>query len=360
MLASLFSGPTKKRTQVVAVDLGARTTKAVQIIRKGAGFELTNFACKDTPTSDKGLSAEALAEHLKAVMQAVSARGKRVVLVIGLGEALLRHAELPLIPVSDARLMLKYNSKNYLQQDFPDHSFDLHLLPLINSNGPNMPAPEVAKIAQPTKGRYLVGGAKNSVLQHYQHAAKLAGLTLDMLVPSAITTANSFEMAQPEIFQKEVVALVDIGHDNSSISILRYGELILFRVVAIGSKKITSGLAESMGVTVAEAEGIKVGLPDEVQVAMQSLLMPLGRELRASIDFIEHQQDKSVSQVYMSGGSARSQFIIDTLQAELMVPSQVWNPAGFMTLSVPPEQMAEVEQSAPQLAIAIGGAMAAF
>lgn len=361
MLASLSSGPTKKRNQVVAIDLGARTTKAVQIARKGQGFELTNFACKDTPTADKGLTPEALGEHLKLVTQAVSARSKHVVLVIGVNESILRHAELPLVPVTDMRLMLKFNSKNYLQQDFPDHSFDCHLLPLVNPNAAPAGggAPE-AKAAMPTKGRVLVGGAKNATIAHYQAACKAAGLTLDMLVPSAIAPANAFEMAQAEIFQKEVVALVDLGHDNSSISILKNGELILFRTVAIGSKKITSGLAESMGVTVAEAEGIKVGLPDEVQVAMQSLLMPLGRELRASVDFVEHQQDKSVSQVYMSGGSARSQFIIDTLQSELMVPSQSWNPTSFMSNSLPPDQMAELEQSAPQLTIAIGGAMAAF
>src|SRR4051812_14316698 len=128
MLASLTSGPTKKRNQVIAVDLGGRTTKAVQIVRKGQGFELANFACKETPTADKGLSAEALADHFKAILQAVSARTKHIVLIVGHGETLLRHAELPLIPIPDARLMLKFNSKNYLQQDFPEHTFDLHLL----------------------------------------------------------------------------------------------------------------------------------------------------------------------------------------------------------------------------------------
>ena len=356
MLASLTSGPTKKRAQVVAVDLGGRTTKAVQIVRKGSGFELVNYACKETPVSDKALSAEAVADHLKAVLQAVSARTKHVTLIVGHTETLLRHAELPLIPITDARMMLKFNSKNYLQQDFPDYTFDLHLLPLVQAGAMDDGAPK----APPTKGRYLVGGAKSTVLAHYQQAAKLAGVTLDMIVPAAVAPANAFEMAQPEVFQNEVVALVDLGHDNSSISILKNGELILFRVVQIGAKKVTHGLAESLGVSVAEAEQIKVGLPDEVTGPMQSLLMPLGRELRASIDFVEHQQDKAVSQVYMSGGSARSPFVIETLQSELMVPSQTWNPTSFMTMALPPQDMAEIEQSAPQLTVAVGGAMAAF
>ncbi|HUS35640.1 MAG TPA: pilus assembly protein PilM [Verrucomicrobiae bacterium] len=356
MLASLTSGPTKKRAQVVAVDLGGRTTKAVQIVRKGSGFELVNFACKETPVSDKALSAEAVADHLKAVLQAVSARTKHVTLIVGHTETLLRHAELPLIPITDARMMLKFNSKNYLQQDFPEHTFDLHLLPLVQAGAMDDGAPK----APPTKGRYLVGGAKSTVLTHYQQAAKLAGVTLDMIVPAAVAPANAFEMAQPEVFQNEVVALVDLGHDNSSISILKNGELILFRVVQIGAKKVTHGLAESLGVSVAEAEQIKIGLPDEVTGPMQSLLMPLGRELRASIDFVEHQQDKAVSQAYMSGGSARSPFVIETLQSELMVPSQTWNPTSFMTMALPPPDVAEIEQSAPQLTVAVGGAMAAF
>jgi type IV pilus assembly protein PilM len=254
-------------------------------------------------------------------------------------------------------MMLKFNAKNYLQQDFPDCSFDCHLLPLINPNDPNAIAPEGRN---PTKGRVLVGAAKNATLAHYQAAAKVAGLSLDMIVPSAIGPANAFEFANPEAFKNEVVALVDLGHDNSSISILKNGELILFRVVAIGSKKITHGLAESMGVSDQEAENIKLGLVDEIQVAMQSLLMPLGRELRASVDFIEHQQDKAVSKVFMSGGSARSQFIVETLQSELMVPSETWNPSSFLTMALPPQQMAEIEQTAPQLTVAIGGAMSAF
>jgi hypothetical protein len=48
------------------------------------------------------------------------------------------------------------------------------------------------------------------------------------------------------------------------------------------------------------------------------------------------------------------------LQNELMVPSQTWNPTSFMTMALPPQQMGEIEQSAPQLTVAVGGAMAAF
>jgi type IV pilus assembly protein PilM len=167
-------------------------------------------------------------------------------------------------------------------------------------------------------------------------------------------------MAHADVFAKEVVALVDVGFRNSSICILLNGELTLSRVVGIGGDKLTAGLAEALNISYAEAEGIKIGMPDQVQSTMLALLTPLGRELRASIDFFEHQQDKAVTQVFVSGGAARSPFIIESLQSELMVPCRGWNPVSFLQAALPAEQLGELEQVAPQLAVATGGAIAAL
>jgi type IV pilus assembly protein PilM len=191
-------------------------------------------------------------------------------------------------------------------------------------------------------------------------AAKNVGLIPEQIVPSLIGPPNAFEMAKTDVFNKEVIALVDIGFKHSSITILLNGELMLSRVVGIGGDRLTSGVAEALGVSYAEAEGIKVGLPDEVQSTMVTLLAPLGRELRASVDFFEHQQDKPVTQVFVSGGSARSDYIVQILQTELMVPCASWNPTTFLNMALPPQQMGEVEQIAPQLSVVIGAALAAL
>ena len=158
---------------------------------------------------------------------------------------------------------------------------------------------------------------------------------------------------------EQTVALVEIGFRSTSISLMQQGELILNRVVNIGGDRLTAGLAESMNVGYAEAEGIKVGMPIEVQAQLETLTMPLGRELRASIDFFEHQQEKTVSQVYVSGASAQSELILQILQTELMVECKTWNPAGPFELLLPP-QTGEFEQVAPQLSVAIGAAFAAL
>jgi len=351
MALPFLSSQVKRLDQIIAIDLGARTTKAIHLQRKGGELILLNFALQDPPAYEKGLSPELLGEHLGAINQALGGRTKQVVLAVGAADSLVRHAEMPMVPVADMRIMLKYNSKNYLQQDLPDHVFDCYVIP--PRPGAKSEAPKAGQ-----KATVLVGGAKRQFIDDLQVAAKNAGLITEQIVPSLVGPPNAFEMARQDIFHKEVVALVDFGFKNSSISILLNGELMLSRVVGIGGDRLTSGVAEALGVSYAEAEGIKVGLPDEVQSTMVTLLAPLGRELRASIDFFEHQQDKAITQVFVSGGSARSDYIIQILQTELMVPCASWNPTTFLRMALPPQQTSEVEQIAPQLTVAIGAALA--
>lgn len=357
MALPFMNGGSKNRDQLLSIDLGGRTTKAVELQRKGQGFVLSQYALLDAPIYEKNLSADLLAEHLKSVCQALDTKTKTVSLAVGVNDSIVRHADLPQIPINDMRQILKNNTKNYLQQDLPGHVFDCFIIPPRAT----AKAPEKPKVGTSSpKFRVLVAGARKQLVDDMQTAIRTSGLMADHIVPGLLGPVNAFELAMPEIFSREVIALVDIGFKNTSICILQEGELILSRVVAIGGDRMTHGLAESLGISYAEAEGIKVGMPTEVQSNLETLILPLGRELRASIDFFEHQQDKAVSQVFISGGSARSEFIVQMLQTELMAECKSWNPLSFLELALPPQQAAEVDHVAPQLAVAVGAGLAAF
>jgi type IV pilus assembly protein PilM len=349
MALPFLSGGGKKRDQIVAIDLGTRNTKAVHVTRKGDTLTLASFAIVDAPVYDRALSAEVLADHLKQVMESLGARYKHVCIAVGPGDSLVRHAEMPVVTVNDMRQMLKFGSKNYLQQDLPDHLFDCNIL--------DLPPAEAGKTA---KCKVLVGGAKKQLVTEVQNAAKHAGLVADSITTTLVGPANALEISLPDVYAKEIIAVVDFGYKNSSISIVMDGKLALNRVVGYGAAKLTTGIAETLGIPTAEAEGVKMNMPQEVQEAIQPLLTPLGRELRASIDFFEHQNDKTVSQVFFAGGSAKADAIISALQSELMVPCKNWNPTTAFTLQLDPQRMTEVEHSAPQLAAAIGAAVSTF
>ena len=348
----------KKRTRVVSVDLGERVTKAVMIEQRAEVWALSRFALEDAPISDKKISAELLAEHLKGVLKTLGTDSKTVTLSMGLDDALVRQVDLPQIPVEEMRLVLKNNSKAYLQQDLPGHVYDFHIFP----PKPGMvPKPEegVKNVALP-KFKVLVAAARQSLVNDFQSSMRAAGLVGDYMVPGFIGAVNAFELAMPDVFKNESVALVDIGFKRTSICVLDCGEIALMRVVNMGGDQFTAGLAEMMSISYAEAEGIKLEMAPEIQSALELQVLPLGRELRASLDFFEHQADRAVSQVYFTGGSSRSEMILQMLRSELVVECKTWNPTSFLQLNLPGHQTVEIEKSASQLTMAVGAALAAI
>jgi type IV pilus assembly protein PilM len=340
----------KKRDQIFAVDLGARTTKAVLFERKENTYSLSRFTVQDAPIYDKALPQGLLTEHLRAITNALQPKTRQVTLAIGAGDSLLRSTELPLMPVSEMRQMLKFNSKTHLQQDLRDYIFDCYIVP---PRGPQSAEPPKAGVV---KYKVWVGGARRELLLTLESSVKAAGLTASQITLSLLGPINALEFSQPETFNKDVVALVDLGFKSSAISILADGELCLSRSVELGGDRFTAGLAEAMNITYAEAEGIKVGMPQEVEAHLQPLVAPLGRELRASIDFFEHQREKTVNRIFISGGAARSEFLLQMLQSELGVACKAWFPTEGLQLSLAPQQLTEIEQVSSVLAVAIGSA----
>jgi type IV pilus assembly protein PilM len=283
-------------------------------------------------------------------VQAMQAKGKPVALTVGVEDAIVRHVEMPAMPPEDIRMILKNNPRVYLQQELSGYVFD--------SYSPH-PVQNVTKDSQ-QKSKILIAGTKSQIVTNYVTAAKNAGLIPDHIVPSILGPVNAFELAMPEVFAGQTAGLVDIGFKSSSISILRDGELVLNRVVSIGGDRLTAGLAEAMSIGYAEAEGIKVGMPSEVEPQLEMLISPLARELRASIDFFEHQQERTLQMVYVSGGSARSEFIVQALRREIGIECKTWNPLAGLQMALPPAQAAEIEQVAPQLSVATGAALTAI
>jgi type IV pilus assembly protein PilM len=353
-----FNPRAKRRDEVIAIDLGGRHTKAVHVQNKGDRMSLVSYTIQDSPSEQSAWSVEVMAEHIKSVSRALGDGTKSVVVSLGVSDSLVRRAEMPPMPLDDMRQLLKFNTKNYLQQDLPDHVFDCSAIVARGTDA--KPGGEASKPAPGQKQQLLVGAGKRKLVEDVAAAVRGAGLTPAQVVPGLVGPVNAFELSEPEAFANEAVALVDLGFRNTTISILQQGELIMHRVVSLGGDRITQGLADTMGISYAEAEGIKVGMPTEVQAALEPLISGLGRELRAFIDFFENQQDVAVSQVFVSGGSARSELLVQSLQMEMLVPCRVWNPAKSFDLTLSPELAAEFGGVSPQLAVAVGAAISAI
>src|ERR1043166_6487587 len=337
-------------SQTVAITLGAATTKAVHIEHSDGGFRLLNYTLQPAPDRTKPWTRDVLAEHFAAIKTALDSRVRDATIVIGMDRAILRHVAMPKGNVADMRRLVRLNSKAYFQQDLTEFSFDC--LPTPD----RAPPPDEVK-ARKAQATVLVGGADRQFLEDLRDAARQTDWEVAQISLTPITVVNAASLAAPEIFQKETIALLDLGSSSSTITIVDRGELRLTRVVEIGGHHLTTSLAEIFSISYEVAEGIKLVMPDKAVSKLQSQLAMLGNQLREAIDFFEREEERIVSQALVSGGTARSKQLVEAVREHLRIPCVVWDPTSFLAIELPPGKMEQVRRDGPQLASAIGGAV---
>ncbi len=339
----------KRREEIIGIDLGTKTTKAVLLRRKGDDYYLRNYVLMEAPSADKAFSRTVWAEHLRKVGRALGSATRRVALALGPTTTLFTQTELPAAAKSDLRKMIKLSPKNYLQQELPDHVFDCYL-----SLGEEGEGGGKAR----RKTRVLVAAARRSLIEDVVDGAWDMGYVVEQITVSQVATVNAFTAANPDS-PIEAAAFLDIGYRHSTISISLHGRLALVRVVNIGAEQLADVLQEasSQGPATGQEEEDNPAL-DALQVSVQKAIRGLAKEVDASIGFFLSQNDLPVHQVYVSGGSARSHLILQTLETELGVPCRAWNPALMLKQEGPAAARAgDLEYEAPQLTVAVGAAV---
>lgn len=335
----------QKQEEVVAIDVGTRMTKAVHIRRKGSEYVLVNYALVETPVAEKGLAPETLAELFRKVAQSLGTNCRRVALTAGPSGVVLTHAELAPMPSSDLRKMVKLSPKTYLQQDLPDFLFDCFLRQVPGQS-------DTTTLLKKKKIRTLVGGVRRRVVEDLLEAARQAGLAVESISVGPVGLTNAYRMLR-EDSHPEAVALLDIGASNSTINLVYQGELVLTRVVNLGADKFADLLSPAPKAEAAP-QGEEDISPEVMQARLQRAIQSFAREVDASVGFFSSQHEKPVTQLMISGGAARSQFVVQAIESELPLSCETWNPASGLVIGLPDQRATELEYDAPQLAVAIG------
>jgi type IV pilus assembly protein PilM len=153
------------------------------------------------------------------------------------------------------------------------------------------------------------------------------------------------------------VALVDIGFTKSSINILRNNVTYFAREVPMGGQDLTNAITRRFGLETYEAEALKRDPQEQVgelQDAVSPVLDDLGNEINLSFDFFENQFDGEVEEVYLSGGSVLLPFLEESLEKIFDKRTRVWNPIEGLKVKSDNVDIDALNQSAPQLAVAVG------
>ncbi|MGC4113963.1 MAG: type II secretion system protein GspL [Myxococcales bacterium] len=213
------------------------------------------------------------------------------------------------------------------------------------------------------KSEILVGAVKKEELNRLLELLKAAGVDPRVVTTSALSyqavlggALTGYSGAPPA--GDAVEAIIDIGHERTSVCIGRSGGGIEYaRAFAGGGKELTRAIAAEFKVTLKDAEAWKDNegdvtlgpdVPPENEKAAAALLRglaPVIREIRSTFRAHSAKTRHTVGRIYLTGGTARLKGLAPLLSRELgaeVVPLEAVPLAGS---PVPPERAAMASQA---------------
>src|SRR5204863_5049480 len=206
--------------------------------------------------------------------------------------------------------------------------------------------------------------AKKDKIQNHTNVITRAGRTPEVVDIDAFALQNAFEAnynARPD----ETVALLNIGASLMNINITKGGMPLFIRDVSVGGNQYTDILQKELQLNFQEAEDLKLGKTggsevEMVQPLLESITEMLVMEVQKTFDFFrETYPSETISQVLISGGTARMLGLPEKIQETFGYPTEVLDPFRSITAG-PKVDAAQLTSLGPALAVAVGLASRGF
>jgi Tfp pilus assembly PilM family ATPase len=351
----------RRADSVFGIDLGKHMLKGVAVRRKHeARFVLTSFASRPVP--EEFASPDDLARELKQLLRELGGGAKACAFAVSDPETILRIIEQPDTPVHLLRNALRLNGLAVLNQECRD--FVLDVAPVMGhlnetsagEKGAAAGSNVAVQSGVVTQTKYLVGGMLRSQIKQIVAAASKVRLTAEMLQLAPVCSFNAFEFAYPEVFANEAFLLLDMGHLQSTVLIGSRSELVLVRSIDYGGKALMQALTAEDALD-ADAAWLMIQQGDEGMTEIcRNSLARLAMEVRNSIGFFEGQREEGLNRIFVSGGLARAEAVLQALSDELGLPCEIWDPLETCEVALPAAKRQSLPNEFVSLNIACGAA----
>jgi type IV pilus assembly protein PilM len=332
----------------VGLDIGSGLVKLVVIDHSKAEPEIvqviTSPLVPDAIVEGEIMDPVLVAETVRSVMDSAGLKKREVVAAVGGHDVIVKKIPMDRMAQNDAREVIRWEAEQHVPFDMENVQLDFQILdPDTNS----------AQMA------VLLVAAKRELIENRLNLLADAGLTPRIIDVDAFALHNAFEHNYPTM-RDGMVALVNIGHETTTINLLVDGMPVLTREMPFGTRRLRESLQRASSLTGDEAEDVLQGRTDPA--ALRALLEERVDELavgveRAAAFILAQAGGAGVRRVYLCGGGACVNGMAEAVASRMGVPAEVASP--LLRVAVRPDVMQSVpmEQLAPLLMLPIGLAL---
>jgi type IV pilus assembly protein PilM len=346
----VFGGKTR---QLVGLDIGSSSIKAVELKGTKQGYELMSFGleplAQDTVVDGAIMDAPQVAAAISKIFDNQKIKAKNVATSVSGHSVIVKRVTLPLMTEEELYDRIPSEASQHIPFDIADVNLSYQLLESMDSQMDVL----------------LVAVKKDKILNHTNVLAQ-AGKTPVVVDIDAFALQNCFEVNyEPDASQ--TVALLNIGASVMNINIVRGGIPLFTRDVSVGGNQYTDALQKELDLSFEDAERLKKGeqissVSDEQrQQILRSVSDILTLEIQKTFDFFRATASgENIQRICVAGGTARVPGLVDLLREEFAMPVEELYPFRKIIINPSRHSEDEIRELAPRLAIAVGLALRSF
>ncbi len=339
-----------KTKKVLGLDIGSSTIKVAEVEVGKKVSVLRNFSLIPTPPAATAggdiIDADLLSETIKQAVLELGAGHKNICTGLWGSSVIIKRISIPQMEESLIAEQIRWEAEQYIPYDINEVNLDFKVLDIESEQGDTM--------------EILLVAAIQEVVFTTAELITSAGLNCSILDVEGFALANCFE-ANYGALGDQVVGLLNVGSAVTNFVILEKGEVVFCRDMPVGGLVYTNEIAKSLGVSMVEAEGMKLGfstghaVPEEVGAVIENTHSVILDDVASNLEFYHNTSSFQVGQFFVTGGGASVMGFKEALGQ--LVACDNFNP--FMSLATDPKVFSDdyINQIHSFCAVAIGLAM---
>lgn len=336
-------------SSLIGLDIGTSSIKLVEVDNSKKNPVLKAFGFVPTPPgsivggeiSDPG----ALASAISRLVQQSGVGAKKACTAIWGTAAISKKISIPRIEENLLQEQLRWEAEQYIPFDINEINLGYHVLRGAN-NPENMDV--------------LLVAAKKDYVLRFAEVVESAGLDCEIVDVAGFALSNCFEMNYGKGHGN--IGLLNFGAGVTNFVVLEDGDVGFARDVPVGGNTYTSDIQKTMGVSMEEAESLKISagtgqpVPKEVSEVLAQTNEAVADELMRSYEFYQANTGAEISKIFVTGGGLGLPGLFEAVQLALKVELKSFNPFNKVQYSrdYKPDFIAQIS---PYISVGMGLAL---
>lgn len=340
----------RRRRKTLGLDIGSAYVKLVEVHHGGDTPELHRVAVEPLPAGaladGEVTRPERVAEVVQEMIEARPGRSTEVVTALGGHDVFMKTLTLSCPSGTAPREMARREAARHVPFDLREILLDSHVLRATDGD---------------VSVEVLLVAAKRDRVKARVDLLGAADIGVALMDVDALALHNALVHNHPEA-KEGMVALVNVGHDVTSINIVDDGIPVLLKDLPVGSGWLVQWLRREAGLAPAQAEWALRGqqhsadLADALDEAAARVVTGIER---ASAFRRARRPGRSIGRVYLSGGGACIPGLADHVAQMLKIETRLANPCQRVIVRPGVADHWVLDKAAPMLCLSVGLALRA-